>query len=164
MKYQVVVYEQTGADATKKERIAFFNTDAYEVEQAADRQVIRLGNLRPAMDPAETILRRTIKDLRAQAAALEATLVAPPPRGVLLVKSVHGYDAQIDGRPLGMDTSWSDADRLCKAIATRRPAGETVGYGKNYHRGLPFGATTPDPDDVVQLGVSVREYKEKDEP
>ena len=170
MKYRIAIYEARPktplADGElTHERIAFFNTDAYEVEESATgAQIIRIGNLRAARRPGEEVIRTAAKTLRYQAALLEAMLVEPPPRGVLLVKSTHGYDVQVDGRPLGMDTSWLDADRLCKAIATRRPAGETVGYGKNYHTGLPFGTTTPDLDDVVQLGVSMREYKEDKEP
>jgi hypothetical protein len=59
----------------------------------------------------------------------------------------------IDGFDLGIDTSWSDADALCKAIATRRPPGDAMGYGKSYDSSRPTGTRPPD---LAYLGLSTR--------
>lgn len=102
------------------------------------------------------------------AARLEAAVKAvrdamkPPQRGVYLNRGGMGYTVVVDGFNLGVDTSWSDADALCKVIATRRPPGDEMGYGRHYHTGTPFGMSSRDPNDssTVTIGISVREESE----
>lgn len=86
--------------------------------------------------------------------------IKPPLRGVFLHRAKMGYTVCVDGFDLGLDTSLSDADALCKAIATRRPPGDERGYGRNYHTGKPFGAAARRIDHTVTLGISVREQTE----
>ena len=86
--------------------------------------------------------------------------IKPPQRGVFLHKAKLGYTVCVDGFDLGLDTSWSDADSLCKAIATRRPPGDEMGYGRSFHAGKPFGAAARNIDNTITLGISVREQAE----
>lgn len=79
--------------------------------------------------------------------------IKPPPRGVFLHKARMGYTVNVDGFDLGLDTGWSDADALCKAIATRRPPGDEMGYGKHYDSSRPTGTRPPD---LAYLGLSTR--------
>lgn len=83
--------------------------------------------------------------------------IKPPQRGVFLHRAKMGYTVCVDGFDLGLDTGWSDADSLCKAIATRRPPGDEAGYGRNFHAGKPFGAAARNIDNTVTLGISVRD-------
>lgn len=85
----------------------------------------------------------------------------PPQRGVFLHKAKLGYTVCVDGFDLGLDTSWTDANALCQAIATRRPPGDEAGYGLGFHRGLPFGSSSRDVENsTVTLGISAREQAE----
>jgi hypothetical protein len=85
----------------------------------------------------------------------------PPQRGVFLHRAKMGYTVCVDGFDLGLDTSWSDADALCQAIATRRPPGDEKGYGVNFHWSTPFGMSARDHDKgTVTIGISVRERTE----
>lgn len=78
-----------------------------------------------------------------------------PVRGVHLHKAAMGYTVNVDGFDLGIDTSWSDANALCQAIATRRPPGDTSGYGVNFHREKPFGISLRDVEaNTVTIGIS----------
>ena len=78
--------------------------------------------------------------------------------GVFLHRAKIGYTVCVDGFDLGLTTSWSDADSLCKAIATRRPPGDEAGYGKDFHSDTPFGVSSRDePNATVTIGISVRE-------
>jgi hypothetical protein len=79
--------------------------------------------------------------------------IKPPQRGVFLHRARMGHTVNVDGLDLGLDTSWSDADALCKAIATRRPPGDEMGYGKNYDSSRPTGTRPPD---LAYLGLSLR--------
>lgn len=79
--------------------------------------------------------------------------IKPPQRGVFLHRARMGYTVNVDGFDLGLDSSWSDIDALCKAIASRRPAGDEMGYGKIYDSGQPTGTRPPD---LALLGLSVR--------
>jgi len=82
----------------------------------------------------------------------------PPQRGVFLHRGKMGYTVVVDGFDLGIDTSWSDADALCQAIATRRPPGDEMGYGKHFHTGTPFGMSSRDKENsTITIGISVRE-------
>lgn len=83
--------------------------------------------------------------------------IKPFPRGVFLHRAKLGYTVCIDGFDLGLETGWSDADALCKAIATRRPPGDERGYGIYYHTGKSVGAVAGSLDNTVTLGISVRE-------
>lgn len=84
--------------------------------------------------------------------------IKPPQRGVFLHRAKMGYTVCVDGFDLGLDTSWSDADALCQAIATRRLRGDEMGYGRDFHTEMPFGVSSrSDPDHTVTLGISVRE-------
>jgi hypothetical protein len=89
--------------------------------------------------------------------------IKPPLRGVFLHRAKMGYTVCVDGFDLGLDTSWSDADSLCKAIATRRSPGDEIGYGVHFHTGRPFGSVAmveKSIDATVTLGISVREQTE----
>lgn len=59
----------------------------------------------------------------------------PVGRGVFLVKAAFGYDVMVDGRLSGLDTSWTDADKLAKRIAAARPPGDGRGWGRCQHAG-----------------------------
>ena len=95
--------------------------------------------------------------LEAAARSLRSAM-EPPQRGVFLVRSVIGYTVVVDGFNLGVNTSWSDANALCQAIATRRPPGDERGYGRHSHSETPSGLSSRnDTDHTVTLGISVRE-------
>ncbi len=84
--------------------------------------------------------------------------IKPPQRGVYLHRAEMGYTVRVDGFDLGLNTSWADADALCRAIATRRPPGDERGYGRTLHNGLPFGSSSRDlVNGTVTIGISVRE-------
>lgn len=84
--------------------------------------------------------------------------IKPSLRGVFLHRAKMGYTVCVDGFDLGLDTSWSDADALCQVIASRRPPGDEIGYGRNFHSGKPFGSSSRDVEnDTVTFGISVRE-------
>lgn len=95
---------------------------------------------------------------RLEAAARSIRDAAKPrQRGVFLHRSKAGYTVCVDGFDLGLDTSWSDADSLCRAIATRRPPGDEMGYGVRCHQDTPCGLSSrSEKDSTVTLGVSVR--------
>jgi hypothetical protein len=59
----------------------------------------------------------------------------PPQRGVFLHRAKMGWTVCVDGFDLGLDTSWSDAESLRMAIATRRPPGDARGYGRPLSQG-----------------------------
>lgn len=92
------------------------------------------------------------------AAKLIRESIKPPQRGVFLHKASIGYTVCVDGFDLGLNTSWSDANALCQAIATRRPPGDEMGYGRNYHTDTSMGVSVhSEANDTVTLGISVRE-------
>lgn len=87
--------------------------------------------------------------------------IKPPQRGVFLHRAKTGYTVCVDGFDLGLDTSWGDAAALCQAIATRRPPGDEMGYGRNFHTGMPFGPSARDESNgTVTIGISVRDRAE----
>lgn len=95
--------------------------------------------------------------LEAAAKAVRGALKAPL-RGVFLHRGKMGYTVCVDGFDLGLDTSWSDADALCQAIATRRPPGDARGYGVNFHSEVPFGVSSRNGENcTVTIGISVQE-------
>lgn len=103
---------------------------------------------------------RLATQLEAAAQSIRGAM-KPPQRGVFLHRAKTGYTVCVDGFDLGLDTSWSDADALCKVIATRRPQGDEAGYGRGYHKGLPFGPSTQDDmNNTVALGISVGEHED----
>lgn len=84
--------------------------------------------------------------------------IKPPQRGVFLHRAKVGYTVCVDGFDLGLETSWLEADALCRAIASRRVAGDEAGYGRFYNSGKPHGVSSQDSkNDTVTLGISVRE-------
>lgn len=101
---------------------------------------------------------RLAVQLEVAAKAVRAA-IKPSQHGVFLNKGPIGYAVVVDGFDLGVDTSRSDADALCMAIATRRPPGDEMGYGQHYHSGTPRGMSSRDPYDssTVTIGISVRE-------
>lgn len=57
--------------------------------------------------------------------------------GVFLIRATHGCDVEVDGKPLGMQASWSDANDIAKLIASRREP-DLQGYGRNYNNNHPL--------------------------
>ena len=55
--------------------------------------------------------------------------------GVFLIKSKMGYSVLVDKEALPMDVSWSEADRIAKAIAKSRRPGDGRGYARCRHPG-----------------------------
>ncbi len=84
--------------------------------------------------------------------------IKPPQRGMFLHRAKIGYTVCVDGFDLGLETCWSDADALCRAIASRRPVGDEAGYGRNFSSDMPIGMSSRDTkNDTVTLGISIRE-------
>jgi hypothetical protein len=52
---------------------------------------------------------------------------------VYLIKSKLGYSVEVDGFDLGLEVAWTEAEMLCKAVASGRPS-EKTGFGSVYNR------------------------------
>lgn len=157
LRYALENWAPGGSDKAEKARASLDAADAWMRAQHEANSAMAEKMLAAGLEYQEA--ERLAERLEAVARSIREA-IKPPQRDVFLYKAKLGYTVCVDGFDLGLETSWTDADSLCKAIATRRPPGDAMGYGRNFHTGKPFGAAAKNIDDTVTLGISVREQAE----
>lgn len=138
LRYALENWAPGGSDKAEKARASLDAADAWMRAQHEENPAMAKRMLAAGLEHQEA--ERLAKRLEVVAQSIREA-IKPPQRGVFLHKAKLGYTVCVDGFDLGLDTSWTDANALCEAIASRRPPGESRDVENS----------------TVTLGISVRE-------